>query len=226
MERACYVAGRGVIATVLISTALVTLLTGCQQKAASESSPTNSLLRSIEKPKIGEGPFGLSLNTKLEELDVDEAKSQPEKGIYVLNTVPEPNSEFELYAVSFYDGAGLCRIIGITPDQNNDETGSSIRGVMDKLAAALKSKYGPYENFDFCGDQVVCEPRFWSMALQQGHRRYAYSWEKPKSSLRINNILLDAVGSDGISTSARLVYEVGARDACYTAQDKAEANSL
>ena len=181
-----------------------------------------------ELPPLPEGdlPFGLSSKASLSDFLVNPAESSPDQGVYALLSVPKPSSHFEGYAVTYFDGAGICFIRAIDEIGNSDALGIDTRSAMDRIAASLTQKYGkPASYMDVCGGGVVCEQRFWDYALKQGSRIYGYTWDKPKTQSPVRAISLEALGMSA-GTYIRITYRLGNEKKCEAARLRADSSSL
>ncbi len=173
----------------------------------------------------GNGPFGLSYRAGPSDLDIDPESSTPDTGLYLLNSVPSPASEFETYGAVAFEKVGLCEIRSITPQFSNDSLGSSVTTLADKLADALTSKYGEGEKLDVCGGgSISCQQQFWAMSVMNGERVYGYDWKPTHEHIREINLF---VTSDNLAQlSLRLDYKIGDEKACENALNSVRASNL
>ena len=91
---------------------------------ASPSGPASQATATV--PAAGSGPFGLNLDAGPSQLPIDADASSPDKGLYILKSVPQPSSSFNTYAVVAFDGLGICEIRAISPDFDGDEMGAQV----------------------------------------------------------------------------------------------------
>jgi hypothetical protein len=202
---------------------LLMLLAGCgpqqqpqgQQKDTAAATPLRK----------GDGPFGLSLQSAISDLDVDRPESQPGKGLYVLRSVPSPSPDFDNYAVVAFDGVGICEIRASGEVDNSDSAGSSTMAKIDRIAESLETKYGPPTKRDTCiGGDVSCQQQFFAMSVMNGERLYAYQWNKAVPPIR--EIIAGIVSTDLAGLIPRLEYQTGDAKACKAAAAKAGAANL
>lgn len=126
-------------------------------------------------PKI-EGPFGIDLATPFERLAIDKDGPNADRGLYVLKSVPKPNSTIETVSVVAFPGVGICEIRASSLDFDGDSMGSQTESAIDRFAEILETKYGKPTKFDKCGG-IMCDPPYWAMAVMNGERLYSYEWK-------------------------------------------------
>ena len=172
----------------------------------------------------GNGPFGLALDAKLSDLDVDEASSTPANGFYSLSAVPRPDPAFTTYAVVAFEDAGVCEIRAVSPVFDGDSLGSTVRAEMDRLASSLTSKYGKPEKHDYCGGgEVSCQSEFWAMSVMNGERGYGYEW---KGKAPIRSVSLNVSSNQFAEPGMRLDYEMGDAAVCEKAENSSRSGNL
>lgn len=173
----------------------------------------------------GAGPFGLDPTKGPDSLDISRSDSAPDTGLYLLNSVPRPSSEFETYGVVTFRETGICEVRAITRKFSSDSLGASATTLADSLSKTLASKYGDPEKIDFCaGGSAICQQQFWAMAVSQGDRAYGYTWENPNQSIR--SIDLYVISDDLSQLSVRLDYGIGDKQRCVDALNKSRGASL
>jgi len=176
---------------------------------------------------VGGGPFGIDLSRGLAGLDVAPRQQTDPPGLYTLNSVPAPHSDFEAYAVVAHADVGICEIRAASSSRQ-DQHGVHSRQVVDRLAAALSTRYGEPRKLDRCGG-YSCDAEFWTMQLSEGSRTYGYEWTSPREqpgSMRPRSVSLSVQAPDIIQTFVRLDYEFGDARRCEQASRAAGAANL
>jgi hypothetical protein len=194
-----------------------------QLSSAAPNSPPEATVTPKGTP-TGNGPFGIDLSAGPSDLPIDKDGSQPDKGLYILKSVPSPSSSFETYAVVAFDGLGVCEIRAVSADFDGDDLGTQVRGATDQLAQALESKYGEANHTDECGD--TCEPQYWSMAMGEGDRVYGYDWNPKQVDATTPRSISLHVGANNITPYIRLDYTFSDEAKCDAALHKSAATSL
>lgn len=169
---------------------------------------------------MGNGPFGLSVDAKLEDLDLDPDATPKDNGLRLLKSVPTPSDQFKSYAVIAFPGVGICEIRAASEPITGDTLGGAAMGKVDAIAEVLESKYGKPVKTDICGGgEVSCGADNWTYALGSGERAYAYSWEKPAQTppATIRNVRIAAIGQDIITSMVRIDYELNDAAKCKAA---------
>ena len=208
--------------TALICALLLSGVSACSPQSTEQRPEYNDTEKTSKSQ--GDGPFGLSLSSTAASLDVNEEGSNPDVGFYMLDTVPSPSSDFEIYAVVAHESAGICEIRAVSQTFESDSLGSSATTMADSLAKSLESKYGVAKKTDVCGSsEISCQNQFWAMSVMHGERAYGYEWG-PKGKIR--EIALYVTSDDLARLSVRLDYQTGDEKKCEAAQNSARANNL
>jgi hypothetical protein len=119
------------------------------------------------------GPFGLEMGTQVskEVMERDESK-------FTFTTVPNPHPLFEVYTGWQNAEFGLCRVLAVSEEFDNDRYGSKVRDAFDRVQSALTEKYGSGRKIEFLKpDALWDEPNDWVMSLKQSERTHASVWE-------------------------------------------------
>jgi hypothetical protein len=179
------------------------------------------------RPAAASGPFGIDLARGLQGLDVAPHQEGDQPGVHRLNSVPSPHPDFSVYAVVAYPDVGICEVRAISSAEQ-DQYGVHAREVVDRLAAALTTRYGEPRKFDRCTG-YSCDAEFWTMQLSQGSRGYAYEWDSPREQpggVRPRSVALSVQAPDILQTYARIDYEFGDERRCEAASRAAGAANL
>jgi hypothetical protein len=163
------------------------------------------------------GPFGLDQGMPKGSLDI---KAPMQSGIFDLNSVPNPHPDFEAYAATLGDTAGLCRIGAISHAVQNDRYGDNLRALFSNIRNQLDANYGPSRLTDDLGaDAIYDEKSEWTMAIHKGERTCRVTWS--------------ATGSTSLKSGVRqivLVTRAGSRDSgnlvlIYRFENEAQCNA-
>ena len=173
------------------------------------------------------GPFGLSQGMPLSSLKVVRKLSD---GMYSI-TVPNPNSGFEIYTAVLTPQDGLCKIVALGKDFDNDRYGSSAREKYAELKEFLDQKYGEGQTFDFIKNGALWDSSDeWVMSIKQNERTYVTFYITDKLPQKLPDYLkgikleVDALSS---STSyVRLGYEFANIDTCLKRIKSSDNESL
>jgi hypothetical protein len=172
-----------------------------------------------------DGPFGIAMGEPLADLGPVQAV-QP--GAYLVLRPPRPNSEIEQVVVTAFPNLGVCRIQGLTSDNEFDNTGSLARSAADRLAEALKPKYGePAKATECNGSEDECA-NAWVQEVRQGAARYIYGWGTPGPGwpANIGKVILTVHAASSTDTFVSLSYASTNDAACAAALSAAAGSSL
>lgn len=127
-------------------------------------------------------PFGLDLDKHPAEYDGCFQPEEYEPYWYGCKTVPKPHPEFELYAIQYVEGVGICAVTAVSKTIENDSYGFTTKRRVDAIAKQLKQKYG-VETLKF--DRLLYgsiwdDPDDWMMGVHQNERFYFYGWDSDK----------------------------------------------
>ncbi|GGR68144.1 hypothetical protein GCM10008959_32780 [Deinococcus seoulensis] len=138
-------------------------------------------------------------------------------GFYRLNTVPTPNSAFEFYTVKASSKQGVCMVRGTGLTIKNDPSGSLTKANFNSLKAALSSKYGTSEDFDFIkGSSIWKDSNDWMMSIKQEDRNLVSFWQ-PTASNKLPKgyaIMLKVSALSSTDGWISVVYEFPNTEAC------------
>ncbi|MCD0156303.1 hypothetical protein [Deinococcus sp. 6GRE01] len=162
-------------------------------------------------------PFGIKPGTSIDQLIKMGATPSSTPGYYRINKVPTPNSAFEFYTIKASPKQGVCRISGVGVTIKNDPPGSSTRNSFNSLKAALVSKYGSSEDFDFIDSNSIWKnSNDWMMSIKE-EDRYLTSFWKPGDSKGLPEgyaIMLNASALNSTDGWVSLAYEFPNMKAC------------
>lgn len=145
--------------------------------------------------------------------------------------VPKPNGEFESYSALATPQTGICKVSAIGKTHENDAYGTEAKSAFSSLRLALRSRYGPSEDFDFIrNDALWDEPREWVWSIYKEERSVASFWTKEAGAslpAELKAIALDVNSvspTDGAYLS--LSYEFTNFDECKAVISRAESRGL
>jgi hypothetical protein len=138
------------------------------------------------------GAFGLKMGQPVSSLKIVKKLKENQ---YIVN-VPLPNSEFTSYLAIASNNHGLCKVLGIGKDHENDRYGSETRSVFSNFKSILYQKYGKSNDFDFIRSGALWkDSNEWVMSLRQNERTLTSFWSRSEGSVLPNSI-------EGISLAA------------------------
>lgn len=158
--------------------------------AGSEATPTEAAASTEVVPAAtlpaGDGPFGLEMGLSRDIVEKMIGKTLTplpgEASRYSVDTLPKTHNEFERYVLEFSSEHGLCSVMAIGRDISTDSFGIAVKGRFSELEEGLSSLYGRPEKSDFLlPGSIWKDSRDWMMAIRQGERVLASSWESSAS---------------------------------------------
>lgn len=183
------------IRTKLIRTALATFLLAFATDASAQA-------------------FGVEKGTQLDNLEgVQEL--QP---FYYAIEVPKPHSEFLGYSAFATPETGVCKVLGISKQYENDRYGADVRRAYSTLHGALEGIYGAHINFDFIKYGALWDDADeWVMSIRQNERFYSDFWnEESEANLSegLLSISLKVKAASSDTSYILLTYEFDNFDEC------------
>ncbi|MES2444215.1 MAG: hypothetical protein V4574_15415 [Pseudomonadota bacterium] len=178
-------------------------------------------------PAAGNGPFGVTKGTPLEQLDKG-AERDAETGLAVLSSVPTPSSQFPDVAVISYPETGICEIRAMSREFDNDSYITAATAFADEVAGALESRYGKGKLDNGCSGHA-CENQYKIQEIESGARWYNYKWESPASKPfenHVKSLTLWVNHTRFNDSQVRLDYVFDNEAACASASKKAKASNL
>lgn len=173
------------------------------------------------------GPFGLTMGTKVADLDVSEKEGRIS---YMAKSVPSPNSRFESYGLFISDQHGLGKVVAIGNTIATSVYGEGIRSEFEALRGLLNKKYGEGKLVDFLqGGSIWNEPKDWMMGLVKRERVLLAYWAtKETMDLpdQIQNIGLEVRAISDEKAYVILTYEFKNWDAILEEGKRSEQESL
>jgi hypothetical protein len=160
------------------------------------------------------GPFGLDKGMKQGALDI---QAPMEAGAYLLKSVPKPHDEFQMYAVTLGEHAGVCRIVAMSAEIENDRYGVALRAKFETIRSQLAQNYGSSTLNDTLGTSALYDDNSeWTMALTKRERVYAAEWKISNSAEKsgIREIRLSLAGQSRDSGMVTLLYIFDNVDDC------------
>jgi hypothetical protein len=121
----------------------------------------------------GDGPFGIDFGTPISSFNAIK------KGdIYILDSVPEPDTNFTMYMVRATEKHGIFWIKGIGKIYKLAPTGEVLRLNADKIAKQISASFGEdYKLYDYLKNgSTLTGPEKWVEGLVKEERRYVYTW--------------------------------------------------
>ncbi|MBB6224547.1 hypothetical protein [Rhizobium leguminosarum] len=160
------------------------------------------------------GPFGLEKGMKQGALDI---QAPMEAGAYLLKSVPKPHDDFQMYGVTLGEQAGVCRIVAMSAEIENDRYGLALREKFEKIRSQLAQNYGSSTLYDTLGNSALYDDNSdWTMALTKHERVYSAEWKMSNSAEKsgIREIRLSLVGQSRDSGMVTLLYIFDNVDDC------------
>jgi hypothetical protein len=150
---------------------------------------------------------------------------------YFRISVPDPNDEFESYAVLATPETGICKVSAIGRTHSNDEYGTQVKAKFKDLESALAEKYGRPREFDFLKSGALWDgPREWVWSVYKHERTLASYWlTSTGASLPspVEAIQLDTRSVDPSSGAyVALSYEFSNFDACKKIIARSDSSGL
>ncbi len=132
-------------------------------------------------------------------------------------TPPQPDPQFEKFAVEAYRATGVCVIQGVSALIVADPEGVKVRAAIDRLAEAYSPALGAPEKLDTCRS-MICAPEFWGVDMATGERRYGYRWRiKSGGALKkVREVSVVALARSASSFTYLVEYQSDAVTACTT----------
>lgn len=146
---------------------------------------------------MSNGPFGLGLGMKLQDLNFELEEVANFK--YRTTSVPKPHSAFESYILFITPINGLSWIKGIGKDIQTNAYGVELRLAFSSFKGRLENVYGNSDETDFImEDSIWCEPKDWLRAIQLKERFLCATWKadygsKMKESLVSVSLIASAI---------------------------------
>ena len=170
--------------------------------------------------------FGIEKGSPIDSLNV---VREVDKFYYVV-TVPKPHPEFESYTVKISSETGVCSVLGIGKDHDDDRYGTSVKRAYSSLSDSLNNIYGANLSFDFLKLGAIWdEPQEWVMSLKQNERTYSTFWdEEEKSDMPEGLQSVSLVVKTNSSDSAYIVlkYEFDILDVCLKISESQDDSGL
>lgn len=139
------------------------------------------------KQVVGNGPFGLGMGIKRDDLEGELEELQPYK--FRAKNVPKLHSVFQYYILQITPVQGLSWIKAIGKPISTNPYGIEVRSAFDDLKGKLEKIYGGPEIIDhLMYESIWNEPRDWMQAIENGERRLAAKWENTKSKKLQNDL--------------------------------------
>lgn len=173
------------------------------------------------------GPFGLKMGMKKEEISKLYGLDERD----YIKKVPMPSNFFKTYQLDFSKKHGLCRIYANTGTFVTDVYGDEVKSRFDRIEAALNSKYGISEKFDFLQDGSIWNrSKDWTQGLTRKERYLKAFWSKTNNlsnlSDNLSAIQLVAVGINESTALLIAVYDFDNYDLCYNEIKEADTQGL
>ncbi|EGF92684.1 CRISPR-associated protein [Asticcacaulis biprosthecium C19] len=159
-----------------------------------------------------DGPFGIAMGTRLEDLTL--SPLEPILGDGPVQTYgvipPVPNEHFSEYHVELTKKAGVCVITAFGHKQLNDLDGAKVSAIFTMLKTALSGKYGPpTDTLEGLNDSATLTGRDqFAASLRKYQRNLSSGWDSVDPTSRIESIALIAGSSNGRDTYVILNYEM------------------
>jgi hypothetical protein len=201
----------GWLVAALIVGAFVGPASGASRQRAAEAAPV-----------ARDGPFGIAMGESLSDLGPVEKNDVG----YKVQSPPRPSPDIYLVSVQAFPTTGVCTIFAATKPDDNDPGAFNAKGLIDRLADALQSKYGPASKIDRCDAAAGICSQYLTQAIEAGTAHYAYVWSfKGARSDHIGQIVAAVQGVGDVSTSVMIAYVSDNAD-CETAKNAAGASAF
>ncbi len=140
-----------------------------------------------------DGPFGLQAGlTKKNIEDMTGETLKPVEGqvdLFVLNSAPKKNPDFESFGLLISPKVGLCQIRALGKDIKTDSYGISLKSKFQEIADTLSSIYGEGKKTDsLLSGSIWKEPNDWMMALNKGERVLIIEWKDVNDAMQKNKL--------------------------------------
>jgi hypothetical protein len=149
---------------------------------------------------------------------------------YYVVTVPQPHSEFDSYMVKAAPEVGVCTVVGIGRDHENDRYGTSVRRSFSGLNSTLENNYGVNLNFDFIKNGALWDdPDEWVMSIRQNERDYVTFWNDDEGSDMpegIQSISLTVNALSSYTAYVSLSYEFDNLEECMRIAESQDESGL
>jgi hypothetical protein len=169
-----------------------------------------------------DGPFGLQAGlTKKNIEDMTGESLKPIEGsvdLYMINSVPKTNSDFESFGLLISPKVGLCQIRAIGKDINTDSYGISLKSKFEEVSSTLSSIYGKGKKTDLLlSGSIWKNPNDWMMGLNKKERILLMEWNEQNDTMKkneINNIGLEVRSNISSSGFLFLNYVFSNNEVC------------
>ena len=150
---------------------------------------------------------------------------------YTCSTSPKPHSAFGYYLVYYMDGIGLCKVVGVGKDIENDRYGGKSRDIADEIAQQIEKKYGAHTaKLDFLSSGSLWdEPKYWMTGIDAEDRYYIYYWLEGEGYKKVADVtaISVAVRASGSRTGyVTAGFEFSALSRCVSAKDDADSGAF
>lgn len=178
---------------------------------------------------VAAGPLGFEMGQSADEISKKVDIKEVKRYVYASTTTPNPNDNFDSYALVITPEHGLCKIMAKGREFQSSSFGDEVISRIGSLSAALEKKYGAPKKFDYVKvGSMWDERKYWMMGLLKGDRTLAHFWGADGESLadNIRGISLTAKATSINSASITLSYDFNNAKECLAKLKEEENSSL
>ena len=202
----------------------------------SKPEPQKEDIHSTQQPSLpaSDGPFGLEAG--LSRKNIEDMIGHPleasehSANLYIANTLPKLNNNFESYALLISPNVGLCQIRAIGKTINTDSYGIALKSTFADIKSSLDSIYGKSEKDDFLlSGSIWKEPQDWMMGLYKKERVYMASWKSTNDAMKKNSLTSIGMEIRSLSNSSGFIfleYDFNNDSSCQKELENAKKASL
>lgn len=193
-------------------------------------------IHSTPQPSLpaSDGPFGLEAG--LSRKNIEDMIGHPleasehSANLYMANTLPKLNNNFESYALLISPNVGLCEIRAIGKTINTDSYGIALKSTFADIKSSLDSIYGDSKKDDFLlSGSIWKEPQDWMMGLYKKERVYMASWKSTNDTMKKNSLTSIGMEIRSLSNSSGFIfleYDFNNDSSCQKELENAKKASL
>jgi hypothetical protein len=183
------------------------------------------LLLAVASPAMADGPLGISMGDKPEDLGCERLKG--DIGLYGCRTVPRPYDGGAIFAVTSTPTTGICTIYIRGQSIKTNSFGVQLREAVDTVAADLAEAYGTGKKIDvLLAGSIWKAPQHWLDGLRHKDREYKYVWSGAKLKHDISGIAAGAHFEGSGTGTVDIRFDFKNKAACEAEVKKAKAKAF
>ncbi len=176
-------------------------------------------------------PFGIGMDTPLNELNVDESRELNDINRYYLSSVPRSHNEFEEYVVTLGETTGVCSILANGKIYNNDAYGTGVKRAFDSIRSQLESGYGSSQLASGMREKggIWASEDNWVFAIRQNERVHEALWLAQTGATMKDNVAaikLQVLALTRNSAFLQISYQFDNFAKCYEENRASQADAL